>query len=78
MMNQKMSLRELADMINDAYAKGLSVTVAGHKVKAFGRPASVWGTGSLSVSVVAKKPGRTNQIWFRPGQPVPDVTIEKA
>ena len=59
-----MDYNEIADQINAAYAAGKTVTVNGRTVRSYGTPATVWGTGSLSVDVRAKSNGRPVAIWF--------------
>ena len=59
-----MNFNEIADQINAAYAAGKRVTVSGRQVRSYSQPATVWGTGSLSVDVRAKSNGRPTAIWF--------------
>ena len=49
---------------------GEKMTIKGREVKAYpgGKPAQVWGNGSLSIDVPAKtKANRITQMWFKPG-----------
>lgn len=59
-----------ADFINEAHAAGRVVMVDGREVKSWSKPAQVWGTGSLSVDVRAKRGDGIHVIWFKPGQTV--------
>ena len=64
------TLTAIAQTINDAYAAGEKMTIKGREVKAYpgGKPAQVWGNGSLSIDVPAKtKANRITQMWFKPG-----------
>lgn len=72
------TLETIAAQINAAHAEGKTVTVDRHEVRSHGsahKPAHVWGTGSLSVLVRGRAPGKTNTIWFKPGQPLPTITV---
>lgn len=65
--------------INDAATdpRTSEVRVEGYTVVLrFGRPATRWGNGTVSVRVEAKKPGRTRELFFKLGAVLPAVTIE--
>lgn len=55
---------DMADRVNDAFANGWAVTVYGRPVKSWSTtPAKVWGTGTLSVSVVTRSGVGVTETW---------------
>lgn len=66
-MNTHTDLQDAADHINAAHAAKCKITVNGREVKTWHAPATIWGTGSMSVNVKARTTGGINQVWFKPG-----------
>ena len=65
------------DQINELFATGATVLVDGFTVVSrFGRrPASVFGNGTLTVTVKAKKAGAVRYLYFKVGSQVPTVAV---
>ena len=59
---------DIADMINGLVSPDLDVQVQGQRVDTrWGKPATAYGTGSVSVKVPAKRGSGVNLIWLKPG-----------
>ena len=74
---------------NEAAAKLLTLVAReGMRVKVDGfevvrptfiyHPVTVWMNGTLSVTVKAKAPGKTRELYFKLGKRFPVVTVENA
>lgn len=65
----KFNVQAIADEFNARFAAGEDLVVNGRQVKSwYGKPAQVWGNGSLSIDVKTRKGNNVTQIWFKQGQ----------
>lgn len=64
----EINVHDIADEVNARFAAGEALTVGGRQLKSiWGKPATVWGTGSLSIDVKTRKGNGVTQIWFKQG-----------
>ena len=62
------NVHNIADEFNARFAAGEVLTVGGREVRSWnGKPATVWGNGSLSIDVKTRKGNDVTQIWFKQG-----------
>lgn len=59
-----------ADALNERFASGERVEVQGRVVtsKWFGKPATAWQNGSLSVTVEGRRKGTEGTVWVKSGE----------
>jgi hypothetical protein len=62
------NLYQVEELVNQAVEQGRTVTVNGSVAQyRWGKPASSWGTGSLSVKTPARTTRGTREDWYKLG-----------